>query len=355
VALAIPAAGLLTFLASSGELSRLRETRWFWGVPAALLPSVAWLLAFSRRAGLDPGAILQTQVLDRFREGIHHPRPFYYYFVSLPLEFLPWTLFQPGAFVVTFPTPNHPKRRPLLFLYSWVLGGFALLSLAAEKRPSYLLPLIPPLALLVAWLWETYLVRWDAASVRKWIEGPGLVGASVSLAGIFFLPSRAAAYPGLGARLVPLCLCYLVGWAAALTAARVRRRGAALLFLAGGACAGYLWIGGSLLPWLNGYKSARLFSERILTRIGTAPLGVYGDFQPAFAFYTRRRLTLVRRPEDLAKFLPTPPGAYCLVRATDVEVLRHRVPFQELDRQRVGHRTYILVGFRPEDPGNRGP
>jgi len=355
VALVVPAAAWLTFLASTRELSRLKESRWWLGIPAALLPTLAWLWAFSRSAGFDPLAVVSTQVFQRFQEGVHHPRPFYYYLYSLPLEFLPWTPFLAGALVTTFPGPDSTRRRPVLFLYGWVLGGLALFSLAAEKRPSYLLPLFPPLALLVGLFLEEYLVRWDARPLRKWMDIPLLLYSAVCLAGALWIPFAARAYPGLGGRLLVLDIFYLAACAGALTALRQGRRGAGLALLLGGIWAGYLGIAGSLLPWLNDYKSARPFCERIVSRIGSAPLGIYGDYRPAYAFYTRRRLEVIRRPEDLEKFLRAAPEACCLVQTEDLDDLRARLPLRILDRAAVGHRTYRLVSLAETGPGPPGP
>ena len=347
VALAIPAVAVLTYLASSREMRRLKETGWMVGIPGTLLPTLAWLFASCRRTGVDPGEILRLQILERFSQGVHHPRPFYYYLYSLPLEFLPWSIFLPSLVRVTHPTPETPRRRPLLFLYAWFLGGLVLLSLSAEKRPSYLLPLFPALALLLGVLWDTYLVRSDPGAFRKWIEVPVWIGAAACLAALLYLPLKARDYPGLSPRLVALCAILLAGFTVAATAIRSGRRGVALLSLLGGAGAGYLWIAGSLLPWLDTHKSARPFSERIAVRIGAAPLGIYGDFHPGFGFYTRRRLKVLGTPGELEGFLGSTPGASCLMQEKDWNLLRSRVHLRELDREGVGHRSYVLAERAP--------
>ena len=83
--------------------------------------------------------------------GSGHQKPFYYYFPSLMLDGLPWSLFFPFVVFDWF------KRRafiqePTLFLGLWVGIIFLFFSISAGKRPVYLLPLYGPLSLLVA-LW----------------------------------------------------------------------------------------------------------------------------------------------------------------------------------------------------------
>src|SRR5207249_1504579 len=352
VALAVPAAALLTFLASVRELRRWREMKVWYGIPAALLPVSAWLLASSRSAGFDFLSVVRTQVVQRFQEGLHHPRPFYYYLYSLPLEFLPWTPFLAGVLRFTFPGPDRRDRRPLLFLYGWALGGFALFSLAVEKRPSYLLPAFPPLALLTGVFLDEYLVRWDERRLRRWVLGPLGIYALICLGSVFWIPFATRAYPGLGGRLVALAILFLATCAAAIVTLRQGRRGVGLVILLAGIWSGYLFIAGSLLPWLDPYKSARPFCQRVLSQIGSAPLAIYGDYRPAYAFYTHRRLSAIGKRAELERFLSRPAGAFCLVESDDFQALRGQMSIRALDREAVGHRTYLLVasGREPGSP-----
>ncbi len=350
VVLAVPAAALITFLATTRELPRLKETRAWLGIPLALLPVGLWLWASSASAGFDPVEVVRTQVLRRFQEGIHHPRPFYYYAYSLPLGFLPWTPFLPGIFVATFPRRGAERRRQRLFLYAWLIGGFAFFSVAAEKRPSYLLPVYPPLALLAGAFLEEYLARWNAEPLRKWLSWPLLLYAAILSGGLLAIPFATRNYPGLGERVAALALLYLAACAGALTALRLGRRGVALLILLSGFWAGYLGIAGSLLPWLNDYKSARPFCERVVSRVGQAPLGIYGDYHPAYAFYTHRNLKVIQRPEELAASTAGGGIAAWFMKEEDFLALRSRLPLKELDRERVGHRTMLLVSSVPAPP-----
>jgi 4-amino-4-deoxy-L-arabinose transferase-like glycosyltransferase len=342
--LILPAAGVLVTLASTRALSRLSESAWWWGLPLCLLPVLVWLFASSRLSGVDPGSVLSRQVIQRFQEGVHHPRPIYYYLYSLPLEFLPWTLFLPSVLRFTFPTAHPRERQSLLFVYGWVVGNLAILSLVAEKRPSYLLPLIPALALLVGFFFDAYLTRFDASEMRRWVQWPIALGGVACLAGTLFLADRARQFPGLGERVVPLGLFLCVSCVGALWLQRRGRRGAVILTLIAATASAHLWIVGTVFPWLNPYKSARPFSERILTRIGESPLGVYGDYLPSVAYYTHRKLQVTRSAEGLEALLERSPGALCIVPRERVPVLQSTLSLQVLDEDAIGHRSFALVG-----------
>lgn len=349
VALALPVTGILGYLGAGGELSKIRKTHWTWGIPLTIAPAATWLVTASRRSGFDPLTTLRTQIVERFQVGIHHPRPFFYFLYSLPLEFLPWSFFLPAAIVHTFPVAGQSDRRPRLFLHGWILGGFALLSLSAEKRPSYLLPLFPPLALLVALLWEAHLVRIPGSSVDRWIRVTTLVVAAAGVGCLVFLPHLAKGEPGLSHRLVPLSLLFALGGLGCAVAARTRWRSLAMMTVVATASLGYLWISGSLLPWLNPYKSARPFAQRIVDRAGDNPLCILDDFQPALAYYTHRVWLVVHGPEELRAFLNREPAAACVVEEPRLSVLTRALSLRTVDRQSVGHRTYLLVVRKPPE------
>jgi len=344
---ALPVAGVLVYLASSRELSRLKESGWFWGIPLCLLPVSLWLLASSRLSGIDPGAVVSRQVFQRLQEGVHHPRPFYYYIYSLPLEFLPWTLFLPSALKFTLPSVQGRGRGSLLFVYGWIVGNLALLSLIVEKRPSYLLPVFPALALLVGSFFDDFLTRYDASEMKRWIQWPIALGGIVCLAGTLYLANRGVAFAGLRERIVPLGLFLGVLCTGALWFQHRGRRGATLLALLAGISLGYLWIVGAIFPWLDQYKSARPFCERILSHSDEGPLGIYGDYLPAFAYYTHRRLQVVRTPIGLDALIGSAPGAACIVPKEKLATLQAVVPLEVLDAESIGHRSFVLVGGVP--------
>jgi hypothetical protein len=152
---------------------------------------------------------------------------------------------------------------------------------------------------------------------------------------------------------VALALAVFLGCAATVGAIRAGRRGLAILLLLGGACGLHLAIVGGVLPWLNGFKSARPFSARIVARIGDAALGIYADPNPAFAYYTARPLRLLRRPQEVGDFVGPPQGGYCLMKEGDFRALSSRLPLARIDAAMVGHRSFVLASQAP-GPSDQG-
>src|SRR5262249_12131231 len=94
----------------------------------------------------------------RFAENAPHAAPFWYYVVWLPVLAMPWTL-------VAVPAVREAARTPRgRILLAWAVLVPALMSLARSKLATYVLPSLPPIALVVG----PYLARVarDGASVE---------------------------------------------------------------------------------------------------------------------------------------------------------------------------------------------
>lgn len=194
-----------------------------------------WVWAMSKQV---PEYLHYTLVSETWRrmttDQFERTGPFWYFLPCLLVGALPW------PFVVLAARRSLPGRdaggrldRRLVFLLLWLALPFVLFSLSHSKRPQYILPLLPAVALLVAAAW-----RGAAAGPRRagvlagagaWIGFGGLLlAAGLLLPGVSHgrhaLPSeqvgpiaRAALEWGLAA--------ILGGVAAGLLAAR-RREGA---------------------------------------------------------------------------------------------------------------------------------
>jgi 4-amino-4-deoxy-L-arabinose transferase-like glycosyltransferase len=171
----------------------LREGRWRaharWPAGVAALAAAALYLfpfALSREPG---GAERADGLYQVFRENVvryfapfDHKGPPYLYLLFIPLYFLPWTLFLPAAAL------RATRRwRELPWTTCWPIVSssiiFVVLTLSGSRRPYYLLPILPFLAVVVAdWLAAA---RWGEG--RRWrLAGvTAAVGVAVSAAWLF--------------------------------------------------------------------------------------------------------------------------------------------------------------------------
>jgi 4-amino-4-deoxy-L-arabinose transferase-like glycosyltransferase len=158
----------------------LRARPWIW-LPLLAIPITAWLCALR----VDPrGDLLRAfwveNHLDRFlgtrgdedRGQRHGP---WYYLLQLPVMAAPWIVALGFAARWIW---SRRAERPERFLLSWFLAGFLFLSVAGTKRAIYLVPLLPPLAILIGG-WISSLHR------RRWLE-PAAVSLTAALGMAWF-------------------------------------------------------------------------------------------------------------------------------------------------------------------------
>ncbi|MDF0551864.1 glycosyltransferase family 39 protein [Kamptonema sp. UHCC 0994] len=95
-----------------------------------------------------------TQVVNR------HGAPWYFYFVVVLVGFAPWSIYLPCAIArLRFWQRSYWCRQPRkaqlgLFALCWFACIFGFFTVAVTKLPSYVLPLMPAAAILVALLWS---------------------------------------------------------------------------------------------------------------------------------------------------------------------------------------------------------
>jgi 4-amino-4-deoxy-L-arabinose transferase-like glycosyltransferase len=99
-----------------------------------------------------PGAmeLWRIEYLDRASGDLSdRPQPWYYYLPILLALLAPYTFSLGEALAAPFVGWYREQRRGLLYAFTWAVFGTLFLSIAAFKRPHYLLPVLPAYALLL--------------------------------------------------------------------------------------------------------------------------------------------------------------------------------------------------------------
>ena len=85
-----------------------------------------------------------------------HIQPFWFYIPIVLIAMVPWTLILLCSVILTsFRRSKFPFSPTSIFLLSWTIFNLAFFSASKSKLPSYILPVIPAISLLVA---RSYLV-----------------------------------------------------------------------------------------------------------------------------------------------------------------------------------------------------
>jgi len=117
------------------------------------VPVLLWLVPVLESSSNEFGRWLvweQTAGRVTGSYGSSHPRPVYFYLLILPLLLAPWTLLPHFWKGMSRIPGEFGRQRGIRFLVLWIVPTIAAFSLVAGKQPHYLVPLLPGMALLIA-------------------------------------------------------------------------------------------------------------------------------------------------------------------------------------------------------------
>jgi 4-amino-4-deoxy-L-arabinose transferase-like glycosyltransferase len=177
------------------DLRLARVGRWWLGFIAAFLVMAApWFVAVSHRCPEFLGYFFWFHNVVRFAAPFDHAKPVWSYLPQLALGLLPWGLLI-LPLIAWLRRPNGHRPAALGFALTAFLSGLAFFSLSGSKRPVYLVPLLPSLALALGCTLDRLLPR--AASAWSWlVERRSSIAwriAAVGLAAIIGLGGAALA------------------------------------------------------------------------------------------------------------------------------------------------------------------
>ncbi|WGV27060.1 ArnT family glycosyltransferase [Halotia branconii] len=165
VGIVLPGLIVFAFLLYVGKLREvLREMRFFVGMLIVVGLSAPWYLLVIWRNGWSfINSFFGYHNLERFTEVVNgHSAPWYFYFLVVLLGFAPYSVYLPLAmFRLKFWQRSLWRTQERagqlgLFVCIWFLSVFGFFSIAVTKLPSYVLPLMPAAAILVALLWSDF-------------------------------------------------------------------------------------------------------------------------------------------------------------------------------------------------------
>ena len=163
VGIVLPGLIIGLFLVYIGRVREvLREMHLILGGLIVGAISLPWFgLVIARNGNAYINSFFGYHNIERFTGVVNnHSAPWYYYFVVVLLGFAPWSIYLPVAISrLKLPARSHWQKQERayqlsLFAVFWFLGIFAFFTIAVTKLPSYVLPLMPASAILVALPWS---------------------------------------------------------------------------------------------------------------------------------------------------------------------------------------------------------
>ena len=149
----IPLPIIAVFLIKERQWKILVSKKFVFGYGILALTVLPWVFLFIQRVGLEESIALirETPILTR-------KAPVYFYFIQIWGQFFPWSLLLPSLFIYLWRQRNRLWDSRISFFLIWFIVLFILLTLFEYRASRYLLPALPPLALMIGGMWQ-----------RKWI------------------------------------------------------------------------------------------------------------------------------------------------------------------------------------------
>ena len=227
-------------------------------------------------------------------------RPFYYYLLGMFAYAAPWVVLLPIALLSPF-YRVWGKRRPLmLYLWLWFAVGLLFFTLSQGKRPHYILPQIPAVAILIGIVLDDLVFTRRAFSERfagRIVALHGVALVATALAGVVYMTINRQEFPRT-LILVSVDIVLFIALLAYLLRTESRRaRWAVPCFVTILAIIELFGISVYNVAF-DGYKDTRLFVLEIRERVPQGKdLFVYGDLSNVFLHYFGRSVPVIDTAE----------------------------------------------------------
>ena len=336
IGIVLPGAVIVIYILVKRDFALLRRLHLATGGLLFLAISAPWFIAVSLANPEFPQFFFIHEHLARYTSTIHQRyQPWYYFIPILLLGILPWLVTLFDALIHAYKRPRAAGFDATLFLLLWAGFIFAFFSLSGSKLPSYILPIFPALALLIA----VRLTTIDAR-VLAWQLAPLPV---IALAGLLAVPYTdrlasaaipAALYQNQMPWLYAAAAALLAGGSAAVVCAwRGQVKSAAVVCAFAALATNQLLVTSedALSPSHSTYHLAQKLKPELRPGV---PFYSVGGYEQTLPFYIKRTVTLVAYQDEMAFGLKHEPQLWV-------------ADLAEFERRWRGH-DYALAVMGPE-------
>jgi 4-amino-4-deoxy-L-arabinose transferase-like glycosyltransferase len=166
VGIVLPGLILLTFLLYTQQLKAvIQEMNLLLGSLIFFAITLPWFVLVTLENGQEYiDSFFGYHNVERFTQVVNgHSAPWYFYFLVVLIGFLPWSVYLPVSihrlqfWNRSFWLEKSRSAQLGLFAFFWFANIFVFFSISVTKLPSYVLPLMPAAAILVALFWSDWL------------------------------------------------------------------------------------------------------------------------------------------------------------------------------------------------------
>jgi 4-amino-4-deoxy-L-arabinose transferase-like glycosyltransferase len=203
IGLALPGLVLFVWLLWTRQFGKVWRLPWLRGLLLFALLTVPWFVLIERRF---PGALAYLFGVQQFSRyvgsGFNNVQPWWFYLAGLIVLLFPWTFFAVYQGVAqarqrrqrALPADSPVPRQVLLLCWIWIAAIVLFFTIPKSKLIGYVLPVMPPLALLAAVGWGN-LFDGRRRAARAWLMGLAAITPiavlTLSLIGERYFPNLA--------------------------------------------------------------------------------------------------------------------------------------------------------------------
>ncbi|WP_239499366.1 lipid IV(A) 4-amino-4-deoxy-L-arabinosyltransferase [Pseudomonas putida] len=204
----LPALIAVPFMVWQRRVKELLRHGWL-AVAVAILVCLPWALAIHRQEPDFWNFFFWNEHVRRFAaDNAQHARPWWFYLPLLVASSLPWAVLLPKTFIQSW----RNKRLPVFgFLLLWFVLPFIVFSLSSGKLPTYIMPCLLPLALMMGHAVMELLNEARSKTLR--VNGVlNVVVATLALVALLYLQISKEIYENTEMFSLSLAFIVLVGW-----------------------------------------------------------------------------------------------------------------------------------------------
>ena len=284
----------------------LRNMGWIWGVPLLIAVAAPWYVAVALRHPEYNNAFWYEQNFGRFTGAIakvDHSHGPLFLLQFLPLIFFPWSVFAlPALFYgwkKLWPIRTQ-NQRAVVYLLGTIAFVMLFFSTSESKLITYILPVVPPLAILMAAYFDRL---FDAPKLDIFINVCGGILAAILIVGgavAWFIAPTKLDVKGASDTISHVAALTLVIWGLALAFALWKRSAPALLGATAGGYALCFMVGMALVSQILLGITTKPLIAQIKPGIGPDTEILAIGFSQSLPFYTGKRMRVLGTPDELA-------------------------------------------------------
>jgi 4-amino-4-deoxy-L-arabinose transferase-like glycosyltransferase len=299
IGIVLPGAVLVVYSLMSRDWALWKRLHFGKGLLLFFAVSAPWFVLVSLRNPEFLRFFFIHEHFQRFISKVHHREgPWYYFIPILLLGITPWLALLPQALALPF-KEKRGGFQPAKMLFAWCAFIFFFFSISGSKLPSYILPIFPALALLVA-------LQLKSASKRAIVISAVLLAVAGAVGLAFF-----GKVPGMASNSFerPLYEAYapwvaggaalaLIGGVAAIVLTRARREWSVVVLAMSAFISGQVLMLGH--EPLGRYKAGLDHVAKMSAELTPdTPIFAVNIYEQSIPFYLRRTLTLVAYADEM--------------------------------------------------------